>query len=559
MKKILLLLFSFLFIMPFVNANSIEKISMDIYLNEDGSAHVKEVWDTYSNDKTEWYKPYQNIGNSKFTNFVVYKDGTKFNYVSSWDINGSFNDKKYKNGINYTDEGIELCMGISEYGKSIYTMQYDVTNFIANLNDSQMFYWTLIPNNMNPYPSNVYIKVHSFYQFPDNLDVWGYGILGAPTYVYDGYIEMSTENFTEDGYMVMLIKFPSNTFNTTNNYNHDFNYYYKMAKNGSTKYDSKNNFSIVKTIKSIISFIISMIFPIAVIGIVIASSSKNNFYKRSKKSVNKDQPMFRDIPCDKNIFKAYYISNLYGLTKKETDFFGAVLLNWLRKDMIELKKGETGLLIKKESVSITFKNVVCENSLEKELYDMLISASNDGSLEQNEFEKYCKNHYQKVLDWFNRVQKNECETLINENIIQVDEKKVLGVFKHKEYQENASVLEDANKLYGLKKYLIEFSNMKDKEAIEVKLWDYYLIYAQIFGIAKKVAEQFKKLYPEVIEGYGYDFDTIIFLDSFSSSSISAASVAQSRAESYSSGGGGFSSGGGGGGSFGGGSGGGGSR
>ena len=50
MKKILLLLFSFLFIMPFVNANSIERISMDIYLNEDGSAHVKEVWDTYSND-----------------------------------------------------------------------------------------------------------------------------------------------------------------------------------------------------------------------------------------------------------------------------------------------------------------------------------------------------------------------------------------------------------------------------------------------------------------------------------------------------------------------------
>ena len=52
-----------------------------------------------------------------------------------------------------------------------------------------------------------------------------------------------------------------------------------------------------------------------------------------------------------------------------------------------------------------------------------------------------------------------------------------------------------------------------------------------------------------------DFDTVIFLNTISTRSVSAASTARSRAESYSSGGGGFSSGGGGGGSFGGGGGG----
>ena len=39
----------------------------------------------------------------------------------------------------------------------------------------------------------------------------------------------------------------------------------------------------------------------------------------------------------------------------------------------------------------------------------------------------------------------------------------------------------------------------DKEAIEVNIWEYYLIYAQILGIADKVAKQFKKLYPEITE------------------------------------------------------------
>ena len=109
-------------------------------------------------------------------------------------------------------------------------------------------------------------------------------------------------------------------------------------------------------------------------------------------------------------------------------------------------------------------------------------------------------------------------------------------------------------LSGLKNFLNEFSNIKDRESIEVKLWDEFLIYAQIFGIAKKVADEFKKLYPDIITDETYD--DIIFIHTISYKGVNAASVARDRANSYSSGGGGFSSGGGGGGSFGGGGGGG---
>ena len=83
------------------------------------------------------------------------------------------------------------------------------------------------------------------------------------------------------------------------------------------------------------------------------------------------------------------------------------------------------------------------------------------------------------------------------------------------------------------------------------------MFASIFGIADKVAKQFKEIYPETI--YDYDYDSVIFIHTFSYDGVHAASVAQSRARSYSSGGGGFSSSGGGGGSFGGGGGGGGFR
>ena len=97
--------------------------------------------------------------------------------------------------------------------------------------------------------------------------------------------------------------------------------------------------------------------------------------------------------------------------------------------------------------------------------------------------------------------------------------------------------------------------MKEKDAIEVKLWDEYLMFAYLFGIADKVAKQFKNLYPEIIqemEMANVDYSTLVFVNNISSSSVYAASSARSAAENYSSGGGGFSSGGGGGGSFGGG-------
>ena len=124
-----------------------------------------------------------------------------------------------------------------------------------------------------------------------------------------------------------------------------------------------------------------------------------------------------------------------------------------------------------------------------------------------------------------------------------------------------SLKEEAIHLAGLKKFLNEFSRIKEKKVIEVKLWKEYLIFAQIFGIAKEVAKQFKDYYPEILQyndGYNSNFDImdVIILNNITMSTVNAATSARSAANNYSSGGGGFSSGGGGFSSFGGGGGGG---
>ena len=63
---------------------------------------------------------------------------------------------------------------------------------------------------------------------------------------------------------------------------------------------------------------------------------------------------------------------------------------------------------------------------------------------------------------------------------------------------------------GLKKYLKDFSKIEDKTALQVNLWQEYLMFASIFGIAKEVAKEFKELYPNVVQDI--DYNTIIFVD-----------------------------------------------
>ena len=59
---------------------------------------------------------------------------------------------------------------------------------------------------------------------------------------------------------------------------------------------------------------------------------------------------------------------------------------------------------------------------------------------------------------------------------------------------NPKLKEDAIELKGLKKFLLDFSLMPEKEYFEVHIWEEYLIFAELLGIADKVEEQFSKLY-----------------------------------------------------------------
>jgi uncharacterized membrane protein YgcG len=119
-------------------------------------------------------------------------------------------------------------------------------------------------------------------------------------------------------------------------------------------------------------------------------------------------------------------------------------------------------------------------------------------------------------------------------------------------------IEDTKKVFGLKKYLQDFTLANERHVSEVSLWNDYLVYATLFGIADQVMADMKQINPEYLQMNQISrnlTDRRVVPMLLATTSSTATSIKQS-VESRNSGGGGRSSFGGGGGFHGGGSGGG---
>jgi len=155
------LIFLFIITINVEASNRIKNIDMYIYLDEYGNANVTEIWDTYLDSGTEGYRSFSKIDNKSIIDFSVYDDKEIFyTYKNYWNTNLSFNDKAYKNGINYTNDGLELCWGISEYGDRKYTLNYKINNFVTKYTDTQGIYFNLL--NLDQNVGNVNVTISSY-------------------------------------------------------------------------------------------------------------------------------------------------------------------------------------------------------------------------------------------------------------------------------------------------------------------------------------------------------------------------------------------------------------
>lgn len=582
MKKLIFLFVVLLF--PFyVKADKIYSVDMKIDIKQDGTANITEIWDVKASGGSEWYKQINNLGNSNLSNYKVYMDWNPLQYKEYWNINASISEKAGYYGINKTNAGLELCFGKTDKNRHKFILTYSISNYVFNTNDSQVLYWTLIPSvDLD----NFSIEVNSYYSFPDNLDVWGYGYKGL-AYVKDGKIKMSNEGKLKNEYVVLLAKFPLNTFTTSNRYldYNTFNDVYENASYGSFKYDyNKNSMKDkINDIMEIILYFMPIVFFVFfhhIIGFIISlvrvflSKVKNKYenyvYKDNKKIKKGSVPFFREIPCNNDMFYASFLININNFTYNDSNIIEALILKLIKDKNMIIKKESVGRIFKRKKLVIEFsESPYFYNEYEKKLFLMMKTASKDDNiLKLKEFKKWIKGNYYVILDFQEGIFNDELKKLCNNqqiNLVSIEVKR--NLWKYMNVMDD-NIYNDSMKVYGLKRYLEKFSRINTRETIEVHLWDDYLIYASLFGIADKVSKQFRKVNSEILkQEILLDYNTMKLVNKMSSELLTVFSSkeistivndfvenvrASDGGSGYSSGGGGFSSGGGGGGSFGGG-------
>lgn len=514
-----LILFTFFLFIPQVKANSIKNIDMDVFVEKNGDASVTETWKTTSNEGTEIYRGYATKSYS-ISNFTVSDDlGRNYEFLSDWDISGSFSDKAYKNGINYNDDGIELCWGISQYGNRTYTLKYNISNLVKQYTDNQGIYFNFLSSIKAV--DSVKITIHSDEPFSlDNAKIWDFGNNGEINFK-DGKIVLTAKNLTESQYIVGLVRFEHNIFDISNITSESFDDVYDSAM--SDVKDIEKPFEI----KDIFLLLVAAIFFNPILWIVLLMIFINKFNKKSEKLTEfilgsrkrsgdldfgldgnvlpEDVNYYREIPSNKDLERAYWVCLKYSVIPEEKvkqGIIGAILLKWIKNGYITVLKMEKGILsFKDNNYAIDLTKITnVDNEIENGLLKILITAAGPNKiLEAKEFKKWSKKNYSEVSSWFSSIDDQVELNLEKEGLITLTQETTQGMFGTSKNitikNVNPKLKEEAIQLKGLKKFLLDFSIMPEREYFEVKTWEEYLILAQLMGIADKVAEQFSKIYP----------------------------------------------------------------
>ncbi len=499
-KRSILSLFAvFIACQCFISAQAIatcDSINIKVYLKQNGDAYIEETWDMNIDEGTKIYKDESQLRDCEIKDLkVVDQSGVEYTTLDSWDVQASFEEKKYKCGLNELSKGYEICWGVSQYGRNRYTISYTMTNFINSYNDYDGFNQRLVNDEMGQPPRNVNISIYAdgvtFRDYNTKYQAMGFS---GEVVLYDDHLQTySNKSFSSDNHATILMRFDKGMFSPTHQVDKTYAEVEKEANEGSGP-----NLLVVFGFVTAIGLLI-----VCLIYIIYFYSSAR---KIKKLNIPKnDIEYFRDIPFNGDFIPSYFSLIQADELKNETDIIGAYLLKWLLNRNIRIENDEEqGVFRKKQVTTIRFENKVettCPQ--EKQLYDMLYRASGrDHILQEDEFEKWTQRHYEEVSSWLETI-KLEGENYFREQqYVSTEIKKgFFNLIKVKQSFINDNGVRKIKEVLGLKLYLKEFTIINERSAQEVYLWKDYLIYASMFGIASEVSKQFKELYPTYFEEY----------------------------------------------------------
>ena len=520
-------------------------LNIRVVLSHNGDALITETRLMDVDDEgTECYIGLANTGESTVRNLQVKDEtGLQFTYVDEWDIDQSRAWKAGKCGIIKKRNGYELCWGLGDQGHRTYITQYTYTGLVHAYPDADAIRHVFLDADVRPKPAHVLLTITTDDGTPINADscgIWGFRFNGELSFMDNSIVVESTEAFEDQSALYVMVRFPKGMFQPTIQEDDTFEHKKELAFEGSDYVGGDDeDMSIFEWIIFILVYVGFSIVPVVCFIWHLYS------VWRARRRANKDLLWYRDIPMDGNLQEANNVLNAYKYLHTDyNNLMSACILKLINMGAITIEtrpnmKGK----MEQNFVIQELKDIDKQPVLMRKIYNIFKQAAGaDTVLEPKELKQYMNSsQHQSITDSF---------------INTLHTKTKISQYKDRE--------DEVRQLFGLKKFLKEFTLLDERELKEVKLWKDYMIYATLFGIADKVIKEMKKINPEYfnmdqVAGQMANDMTLPTIYSVMRHSTASAVANKAAREHRSSGHGGHSSWGGGGGGFSGGGGGGGVR
>ena len=531
----------------------LHNLEIEVSLKDNGDADIVETRTmTIDNEGTECYIVIGNLAGSNITDFrVTDESGAEYINEGRWNVDRTRIEKARRCGIVTKSDGYELCWGLGMPGERTYIVRYTVTDLVRDYGETDGFNYMFVTRNMKPSPreASVTFKApHLANGLPkDSVRVWSFGFYGENEIADGEVVSYTTEPMTEKSAIIVMLEFDKGILHPTMKEKETFEEVKERAFEGS---DYKEP-AWYQKLWNFITEEPGVFFGLLLGGLLGLWAIWSGIrISRERKKLLKTIDWYRDIPINgdlvhaRGLFDAFYMGG--GIT--DQDIISAMVLRLIRtgtltiEDRIVMPTGLKRIMGVEGKVQpcIIIKEFNERNRLInaepiRKLYDMFRMASGDDLvLQPRELKQWMKRHEDEVMAFVK---------LLNESV---------------SLKQAKAEIEDTKKVFGLKKYLQDFTLANERHVSEVSLWNDYLVYATLFGIADQVMADMKQINPEYLQMNQIsrnltDHRVVPLL--LATTSSTATSIKQS-VESRRSGGGGSSSFGGGGGFHGGGSGGG---
>ena len=513
-------------------------LNIRVVLSPNGDARITETRQmSIDSEGTECFIGLGNMGASQIQDLTVSDEtGRQFENIGEWDVDRSRGWKEGKCGIVYKPGGYELCWGLGESGERTYVTSYTITSLVHAYPDADAIRHVFLDEGVTPKPEHALLSIvaedDSTHLTAEHCGIWGFRFQGTIDFVGDSIVAETTEPMESRSGMYIMVRFDKGMFEPTIQEDVTFEQKQDEAFEGSDyaeDFAHSTDLSFGEILYLIGFLLIAVFIPIA------AFIYKVYTTWRFRRNVNKDLLWYRDIPLNGNLPEANNMLNAYRYVGSDyNNLLSAVILKLVNLGAITIeprpnKKGKTVQSFVIHDLNQQDKQPV----LVRKMHNIFkMAAGDDTVLEPWELKSFMKNSSNRSIT----------DSFITTLHVKSDASKY------------ANKVDEARKVFGLKKFLQEFTLLDERHVSEVGLWKDYMIYATLFGIADQVIRDMKKINPEYfnmdqVAQQMADDMTIPMIYSTMHSSTARAVAAKAAREARASGGGGRVSWGGGGGGF----------